>query len=179
MVQDHEEGLPWRRVSVDDVQELQQLLVAMARITGAAHGAVAHSARREQAGGAVGLVVMRQGAASPLLHRHARVCSIQRVDLRLFIHAHHFRQCLHTPRVLRPLERFDPVRGHAVRVLDPRHAGMADSLGVRQGPPAPGGRVWRRRMPRASTRAQTFRGDRRWALAHGGHPRTDPTVPLR
>ena len=29
------EGLPWRRVSVDDRQELQPLLVAMARITGA------------------------------------------------------------------------------------------------------------------------------------------------
>ena len=62
------EGLPWRRVSVDDMQELQQLLVAMARITGADHGAVEHSVRREQAGGAVGLVVMRQGAASPFFN---------------------------------------------------------------------------------------------------------------
>ena len=65
IVQDQVAGLPWRRVSVDDVQERQPLLVAMARITGADHGAVEHSARREQAGGAVGLVVMRQGAASP------------------------------------------------------------------------------------------------------------------
>ena len=65
IVQDQVAGLPWRHVSVDDVQELQPLLVAMARITGADHGAVEHSARREQAGGAVGLVVMRQGAASP------------------------------------------------------------------------------------------------------------------
>jgi hypothetical protein len=79
LVQDHVEGLPWRRVSVDDRQELQPLLVAMARITGADYGAVEHRARREQAGGAVRLVVMRQGAASPLLPRHARVDPIQRV----------------------------------------------------------------------------------------------------
>ena len=46
-----------------------------------------------------------------------------RVDLRLFIHAHHIRQRLHTPRGLRPLERFDSVRGPAVRILDLRHAG--------------------------------------------------------
>ena len=100
MVQDQVEGLPWRRVSVNDMQELQQLLVAMARITGADHGVVEHSARREQAGGAVGLVVMRQGAASGGV-----VCRV------------------------------------------------------------------------ASTLARTFRGDRRWALAHAGHPRTDPTGP--
>ena len=87
--------------------------------------------RREQAGGAVGLVVMRQGTASPLLHRHARVCSIQRVDLRLFIHAHHIRQCLHTPRVLRPLERFDPVRGaRGVRPRSvPRWLGLFGATG--------------------------------------------------
>ena len=36
---------------------------------------------------------------------------------------HHIRQRLHTPRGLRPLERFDPVRVPALRVLDPRHAG--------------------------------------------------------
>jgi len=71
----------------------------------------------------LGLFVMRQGAASPLLHRPARVCPIQRVDLRLFIHAHHIRQRLHTPRVFLQLECFDPVRVPAVRVLDLRHAG--------------------------------------------------------
>ena len=36
---------------------------------------------------------------------------------------HHIHQRLHTPRVLRQLERFDPVRVQAVRVLDPCHAG--------------------------------------------------------
>ena len=81
IVQDRVEGLPWRRVSVDDVQERQPLLVAMARIIGAAHGAVEHRERREQAGGAVGLVGMRLGAASPRLPRHARVCPIHRVDM--------------------------------------------------------------------------------------------------
>ena len=144
----------------------------MTRITGADHGAVEHSERREQVGGVVGLVVMRQGAASPLLHRHARVCPIQRVNLRFFIHAHHIRQRLHTPRVLRQLERFDPVRVPAVCTLDPRHAGMADSLGVRQGVGS-GGVVCRV----ASTLARNFRDDRRWALAHAGYSRTDPTGP--
>ena len=64
------------------------------------------------------------------------------------------------------------MRVQAVRVLDLRHAGRADSLGVRQGV-ASGGVVCRV----ASTLARTFRGDRRWALAHAGHPRTDPTGP--
>ena len=49
---------------------------------------------------------------------------------------------------------------------------MADSLGVRQGV-ASGGVVCRV----ASTLARTFRGDRRWALAHAGYSRTDPTGP--
>ena len=91
IVQDQVEGLPWRRVSVDGAQELQQFLVTMTRITGADHGAVEHIERREQAGGAVALVVMRHGAASPLLHRQARLCPIQRLDLRFFIHAQHHR----------------------------------------------------------------------------------------
>jgi len=45
------------------------------------------------------------------------------VGLRLFNHAYHIRQRLHTPRGLRPLERFGSVRVPAVRVLDLRHAG--------------------------------------------------------
>lgn len=62
VVQDQVEGLPRRRVSVDGAQELQKVLVAMTRIAGANHGAVEHIECREQAGGAVALVIMRQGA---------------------------------------------------------------------------------------------------------------------
>ncbi len=157
VVQDQVEGHPMRRVSVNGAQELQKLLVAVPRVTGADHGAVEHIERREQAGGPVALIVVRHGAASPLLHRQARLRPVQRLHLRFFIHAEHqrlvrgvevdadhIRQLLDKPPVCRQLEGFAPVRFQAVRVPDPRHAGMADPLRVRQRPRAPMGRVWRR-----------------------------------
>lgn len=136
IVRNQVEGHLVRRDLVNGAQELQKLLVAMPRVTGSDHG-----------------------AAAPLLHRQARLCPIQRLDLRFFIHAqhhrlvwgvevdaHHIRQLLHKPRVLRQLERFDPVRLQAVRVPDSGHAGMADPLRIRHRPCAPVGRVWRRRV---------------------------------
>ena len=76
IVQDQVQNHLARRVSVDGAQELQELLVAMAWVTGPDHCAVEHIERREQAGGAMALIVMRHGAASPLLHRQARLCPI-------------------------------------------------------------------------------------------------------
>ncbi len=157
VVQDQVEGHPMRRVSVNGAQELQKLLVAVPRVTGADHGAVQHIERREQTGGPVALVVVRHGAAAPLLHRQARLRPVQRLHLRFFIHAEHqrlvrrvevdaehVRQRLDKPLVGRQLEGFAPVRFQAVRVPDSRHADMADPLRVRHRPRAPVGRVGRR-----------------------------------
>ena len=139
------------------------------------------------------LVVMRHGAASPLLHRQARLRPIQRLDLRLFIHAqhhrlvrgveedaHHIRQLLHEPLVLRQLERFDSVRLQAVRLSDPRHVAWLTPwacarVRVLQWV-ASGGVVGRV----ASSMARTFRGDRRWALGPCGasSDRPDGPAPL-
>src|ERR1043166_925766 len=45
------EGHPMRRVSASGAQELQKLLVAVPRVTGADHGAVEHIEHREQTSG--------------------------------------------------------------------------------------------------------------------------------
>ena len=65
--------------------------MAVARIALADHLAVKHFQSGEQGSCAVAFVIMGHRAATALLQRQAGLCSIQRPDLTLFVHAKHDR----------------------------------------------------------------------------------------
>ena len=66
-------------VSLDDVEEVDELLVPVPLHAAADDGALEHVERREQDGGAVPDVVVRHRAAAPSLHRQAGLGAVQRV----------------------------------------------------------------------------------------------------
>ena len=91
--------------------------------------------RRKEGGGAVPLVVVRHRSCPPLLERQPGLRAIQRLDLALLVDREHHRplrrrniqpdhvlQLLDEVRILRELERLDPVRLQAVSLPDPAHA---------------------------------------------------------
>jgi len=53
------------------------------------HGAIQRAHGREQGGGSVALVVVGHGSAASLLQRKTGLCTVQRLDLALFIGAQH------------------------------------------------------------------------------------------
>jgi hypothetical protein len=57
----------------------------MALHTPTDHLTFEHIEGSKQRGGTVTLVIMGHGAGAPLLHRQARLCTVQRLDLALFI----------------------------------------------------------------------------------------------
>ena len=70
-----------RRPGIDDIEEADKLLMAMALHALADDPAFEHVECREQGGDAMTLVVVRHGAGPPLLHRQPRLGAIQRLDL--------------------------------------------------------------------------------------------------
>ena len=68
-------------LGLDDVEEADELLMAMALHALADDRAVEHVERCEQRGGAVTLVVVRHGAGTALLHRQPRLGAVERLDL--------------------------------------------------------------------------------------------------
>ena len=92
IVQDQMEVQFPRSVTINLAQELQKLLVAMKRITGADHCPFKDIERCKKACSPVTFIIVRHGPTTPFFHRQPRLGSIQRLDLldlRLFIHTQH------------------------------------------------------------------------------------------
>ena len=69
-----------RHPGIDDVEEADELLMAMALHTLADDLAVKHIERREKGGDAVPLIVVGDGASTSLLHRQPRLGAVQRLS---------------------------------------------------------------------------------------------------
>ena len=150
VVENHMDSQPLGGFSVDLPKEMPELYVAVSRKTGADDLAFQHVQRREQTGGSVALVVVGHRPAASFFHRQPRLRPIQRLHLRLLIHAqdhclvrrvqvhpHHVRQLLDKALVLRELESFHAVRLQSVRVPNPGYCGVADSRGLGHCPRGP------------------------------------------
>src|SRR3954466_14962425 len=75
--------LACRYLGLQRVEEADELLVPMALHVLAEHRAFEHVEGGKQRGRAVALVVMGHGRAAPFLHRQARLCPVERLDLAL------------------------------------------------------------------------------------------------
>jgi hypothetical protein len=76
-------------LAVDRAQELEELLVAVARKALADDLPAQHVQRGKQRRGAVALVVVGHRPGAALLHRQRRLRAIKRLDLALFVHTQH------------------------------------------------------------------------------------------
>jgi len=65
VVEDDVEELARRDLALDGIEKADEFDVAVALHAAANHGAVKHAERGEQGGGAVPLVIVRQGLAAP------------------------------------------------------------------------------------------------------------------
>ncbi len=126
-----------RDVLVDPLQEFQELLVAVAAVQLADHGAVGDVEGGEQAGGAVPGVVVGAPLGHAGHHRQHRLGPVQGLYLGLLVHAEHDRllrrvvveaddvdDLLHEQRVGAQLEPVDEVRLEAELAPDPADRGL-------------------------------------------------------
>jgi hypothetical protein len=126
VVQDHMDREALGSCTVYLPQKLPEFDVAMPRITRADDLSLQHIQRREQARGAVALVIVRHRPAATFLHRQAGLRPVQRLYLRLLIHtqnnglvrwvqvySHHIRQLFNKPFVLGELEPFHATLLHS------------------------------------------------------------------
>jgi len=152
-----------RRLAVDLSQKLAELHVPMPWKTGADNLALQQVERGEQTGSSVSFIVMRHGAAAPLLHGQPWLRPIQRLHVRFFVHAQYdrlvrriqvhsdyIRQLLHKTFVLGELESLHTVRLESVRIPNTGYGGVTNSHGFGHCPRRPvccipGRRVQRRR----------------------------------
>ena len=162
IIQDQMESQLGRRFSIQFAQETEKFLVPMPRHAFAQHGSLQDVQGRKRGRGIVALVVMRQRAASPLLHRQAGLGAVQGLDLTLLVHAQHqspvgriqvqahdVGELLHKVRVARQLEGARAMRLQAVRIPDAPHHRLAHALG-------------------AGHRASAPMSRRQWLLMQGG-----------
>src|ERR1700728_2563884 len=77
VVDDHMHGFLLGHSGIDDFEEADKLLMAMALHTLADDLAVKHIERREKGGDAVPLIVVGDGADTSLLHWQARLGAVQ------------------------------------------------------------------------------------------------------
>ena len=70
---------------LDDIEEANELLMAMALHVAADHRAVEDVHRGEQRRRAVALIVMRHGSGAALLQRQSGLCAVKRLNLALFV----------------------------------------------------------------------------------------------
>src|SRR3546814_3742368 len=85
VVEDHVDDLAGRHLGFDEVEETDELLVAVALHAAADDLSVEDVESGEQRGGAMSLVVVGHGAEAALLHRQTGLGAIERLDLRLFV----------------------------------------------------------------------------------------------
>src|SRR5262249_19797024 len=81
VVDDHMDRFLLGHPGIDDLEEADELLMAMALHTLADDLTFQHIKRRKQCRDAVTLVVVGDGAGTSLLHRQPRLGAIQRLDL--------------------------------------------------------------------------------------------------
>src|SRR5215210_817493 len=74
---------------VQSPEKPEKLLVSMPFMALSDYPAAQKFQSREQSGGSVALVIMRHGPATALLQGQARLRTIQRLNLTLFVHAQH------------------------------------------------------------------------------------------
>ena len=142
--------------SMDHLKELQELLVAMARIAGSDNRTIQHVQGGKKTSRSVPFVVMRHRSAASFFHRQPRLSSIQGLDLRFFVDAQnqgfirgiqiesdHIGQFFNEVFVLRQLERFHAVRLQSVGLPDAGHRGMAVANRLGHRPRTPMGCVGR------------------------------------
>ena len=85
VVDDHMHRFRLGHLGIDDVEEADELLMAMALHTLADDLAFQHIKRRKQCRDAVSLVVVCDGASTSLLHRQPRLGAVQGLDLAFLI----------------------------------------------------------------------------------------------
>ena len=126
--------------ALDGVEELDELLVGVARHAAADHGAVEDVEGGEQGGRAVTLVVVGHGAAFAGLHGQAGLGAVERLDLRFLVdrdddgmdgrvhvEADDIFDLFSEGRVGGRLEGADPVGLKTVRLPDALHGAQADA----------------------------------------------------
>src|SRR5579862_625726 len=85
VVDDDMDGPFGWRSGIDDVEEADELLMAMALHALADDLAFEDIESGEQGGSSVSFIVVGDGAGAPLLHRQARLRTVERLDLALLI----------------------------------------------------------------------------------------------
>ena len=89
IVEDDMDDFPGRDVALDEVQEPDELLIAMAGHVPTRHFAGQHIECGEERRGPVALVVVRQGRPAPLFQRQARLGTVERLYLGFLIDRQH------------------------------------------------------------------------------------------
>jgi len=125
-------------------QEFQELLMAVPGKALPDHFPLQDLQGREQARGAMALVVVGHRPQTALLQGQSRLRAVQGLDLGLLVHAehkgvvrgvqvqpHHIGELLQKPRIARKLEALDAVRLQVVAAPDSADRGFAHALRVR------------------------------------------------
>ena len=120
--------------ALDSIEEADELLVAVLGHAAAQHGAVANIEGGEQSRHAIALMIVGHGAASARLERQPRLCTVERLDLTLFVDQQHHRvhrrvhvepddvlDLLGKGRVVGTLEGAQPVRLQVMGIPDALH----------------------------------------------------------
>jgi hypothetical protein len=89
VVEDHMDGLVGRHLTLDSIETANEFLVLVALHAAADDLAFQDIEGGEQGGGAVALVVVGHGGATPFLHRQTGLGAIQGLDLALLVEAEH------------------------------------------------------------------------------------------
>ncbi len=97
--------LAGRDLALDGMEKADEFDVAVALHAAADHGAVERAERGEEGGGAVRLVIMRHGLASPGLDRQSWLGPVERLDLALFVNRQHHRVGRRIDPRVRPMGR--------------------------------------------------------------------------
>jgi hypothetical protein len=152
--------------------------------------AVQHVHRGEQGRGPVANIVVGHGAGPALLHRQARLGTVERLDLRLLVDREHNgmgRRIEVEPddvpelggkgRVVRQLEAPYAVRLEAVRRPDPLHRAQGDAGGRRHRPAGPVRRLARQLAERELDHPLDRRCRQRWQAGLPGLVAQQPVDP--
>src|SRR5215472_14419298 len=171
IVDDHMDRFLLGHPGIDDVEEADELLMAMALHTLADDLTFQHIKRRKQCRDAVTLVVVGDGAGTSLLHRQPRLGAVQRLDLaflidrendgvvgRIDVEADDLFELGRELGIIRQLEPADQMRPQAVSTPDPLHRIDADASGLRH------------------RRARPMAGGRRWPLPRSAPQRVRPPL---
>src|SRR6516164_1821142 len=124
VVDDHMDRFLLGHPGIDDVEEADELLMAMALHTLADDLTFQYIKRRKQCRGAVTLVVVGDGAGTSLLHRQPRLGAVQRLDCQL----DHLVDCISLSRAKDP--RSEPVQPDVARL---RARSNSHAVAVRNG----------------------------------------------